>query len=102
MGCLSQIKMKETPGSPSRWHSEALRGTQRHSEALRGTQRHSEALRGTQSMALTSPSRIKMKETPGSPSRKRRSPSLKSTDWKALSTVSRSDEERYLWGGAPW
>ena len=92
MGCLSQIKMKETPGSPSRWQSEALRGTQRHSEALRGTQ----------SMALTSPSRIKMKETPGSPSRKRRSPSLKSTDWKALSTVSRSDEERYLWGGAPW
>ena len=82
MGCLSQIKMKETPGSPSRWHSEALRGTQ--------------------SMALTSPSRIKMKETPGSPSRKRRSPSLKSTDWKALSTVSRSDEDRYLWGGAPW
>ena len=48
MGCLSQIKMKETPGSPSRWQSEALRGTQRHSEALRGTQRHSEALRGTQ------------------------------------------------------
>ena len=41
MGCLSQIKMKETPGSPSRWQSEALRGTQRHSEALRGTQRHS-------------------------------------------------------------
>ena len=44
MTCLSQIKMKERPGSPSRWHSKALKGTQMHSDALNGTQWHSEAL----------------------------------------------------------
>jgi hypothetical protein len=41
MICLSQIKMKKRPRSPSRWHSKALRGTQRHSDALNGA-------RGTQ------------------------------------------------------
>ena len=34
MICLSQIKMKKRPRSPSRWHSKALRGTQMHSTAL--------------------------------------------------------------------